>query len=50
MYLYKILAPFLTMLCRVFGVTPDDIKVAKDESLPLTAKDAAVRVKGLIAS
>ncbi len=52
MYVVDKLAAFLTMLCRVFGVTPDTIKAVKDKNkrLRLTAKEAAARVKSLIAS
>ncbi len=52
MYVIDKLAAFLTMLCRVFGVTPDTIKAVKDKNnrLRLTAKEAVARVKGLIAS
>lgn len=50
MHLYNTLAAFLTVLCRVFGVTPDTIKTVKDKSngLRLTPREAAARVKGLI--
>ncbi len=46
------LAAFLTLLCRVFGVTPDTIKAVKDENErpQITAHAAAARVKGLIVS
>ena len=52
MYLFNKLVAFLTMLCRVFGVTPDTIKAVKDKNnrLRYTAKVAAIRVQGLIAS
>ncbi len=50
MYVIDKLAAFLTMLCRVFGVTPDTIKAVKDKRLRYTAGEAAARVKGLIAS
>ncbi len=52
MYVIDKMAAFLTMLCRVLGVTPDTIKAVKDKNnrLRLTAKEAVARVKGLIAS
>ena len=52
MYLFNKLVAFLTMLCRMFGVTPDTIKAVKDKNnrLRLTAKEAVARVNGLIAS
>ncbi len=52
MYVFDKLAAFLTMLCRVFGVTPDTIKAVNDKNkrLRLTAKEAAARVKSLISS
>ncbi len=51
MYVFDKLAAFLTMLCRVFGITPDTIKAVKDKNnrLRLTAREAVARVKGLIA-
>ena len=52
MYFFDIMAAFLTLLCRVFGVTPDTIKAVKDENErpQITAHAAAARVKGLIGS
>ncbi len=52
MYVFDKLGAFLTMLCRVFGVTPGTIKAVKDKNntLRLTSKEAVARVKGLIAS
>ena len=52
MYVFDKLAAFLTMLCRVFGVSPDTIKAINDKnrSLQVTAKEAAARVKSLISS
>ena len=52
MFIFDKPAAFLTMLCRVLGVTPDTIKAVKDKNnrLRLTAKEAVARVKGLIAS
>ncbi len=52
MYVFDKLAAFLTMLCRVFGVTPDTIKAVNDKNkrLRITAEEAAASVKGLIAS
>ncbi len=52
MYVFDKLAAFLTMLCRMFGVTPDTIKAINDRNkrLQLTAKEAAARVKSLISS
>jgi hypothetical protein len=52
MYVFDKLAAFLTMLCRVFGVTPDTIKAIKDKNKrsQITGKEAAARVKGLIVS
>ncbi len=52
MFIFDKLAAFLTMLCRVFGVTPDSIKTINDKNkkLQLTAKEAAARVKSLISS
>ncbi len=52
MYVFNKLAAFLTMLCRVLGVTPDTIKAVKDTNnrLRLTANEAVARVNGLIAS
>lgn len=52
MYVFDKLAAFLTMLCRVFGVTPDTIKAINDKNkkLRVTAKEAAARVKTLISS
>ena len=49
MYLYNTLTAFLTMLCRVSGVTPDTIKTVKDKSngLRLTPREAAARVNGM---
>ncbi len=52
MYVIDKLAAFLTLLCRVFGVTPDTIKAFKDKNKrpQITADEAAARVKGLIVS
>ncbi len=51
-FLVAFFAAFLTILCRVFGVTPDTIKAVKDKNNRprLSAKEAAARVGGLIAS
>ncbi len=52
MYFFDKLAAFLTLLCRVCGVTPDTIKAVKDSSErpQITADAAAARVEGLIVS
>ncbi len=52
MFIFDKLAAFLTMLCRMFGVTPDTIKSINDKNkkLQVSAKEAAARVKGLISS
>ncbi len=52
MYVFDELAAFLTLLCRVLGVSPDTIKAVKDRSERprITANAAAARVKGLIVS
>ena len=52
MYVIDKLAAFLTLLCRVFGVTPDTIKAFKDKNKrpQITTDEAAARVKGLIVS
>ena len=52
LYVFDKLVAFLTILCRVFGVTPDTIKAVKyrNTRLRYTAREAVARVKGLIAS
>ncbi len=52
MYILDKLAAFLTLLCRVIGITPDTIKAVKDKNPrpQITANAAAARVKGLIVS
>ncbi len=51
-YIFDKLAAFLTMLCRMFGVTPDTIRAIneKNKKLQVTAREAAARVKSLISS
>ncbi len=51
-YVFDKLAAFLTMLCRIFGVTPDTIRAIneKNKRLQVTAREAAARVKSLISS
>ncbi len=52
MYVHELMAAFLSLLCRVFGVTPDTIKAVKDRNNRprLTPSESAARVGGLIAS